>query len=81
MHKISNRIFEIFFKKTLDFLLAGFRFWSDLNMQKHFRDETLHHVETFLLTFMVFLTLSFRSLGNSMTVTRLWSEKTYTNSP
>ena len=24
MHKISNRIFEIFFKKTLDFLLAGF---------------------------------------------------------
>lgn len=26
MHKISNRIFEIFFKKTLDFLLAGFRF-------------------------------------------------------
>ena len=25
MHKISNRIFEIFFKKTLDFLLAGFR--------------------------------------------------------
>ena len=23
MHKISNRIFEIFFKKTLDFLLAG----------------------------------------------------------
>lgn len=26
MHKISNRIFEIFFKKTLDFLLAGFRY-------------------------------------------------------
>jgi len=26
MHKISNRIFEIFFKKTLDFLLAGFLF-------------------------------------------------------
>lgn len=25
MHKISNRIFEIFFKKTLDFLLAGFQ--------------------------------------------------------
>lgn len=76
MHKISNRIFEIFFKKTLDFLLAGFRFWSDSNMQKHFCDETLHYVETFLLIFMVFLTLFFRSLGNSMTVTRLWSEKT-----
>lgn len=26
MHKISNRIFEIFFKKTLDFLLAGFKY-------------------------------------------------------
>ena len=26
MHKISNRIFEIFFKKTLDFLLAGSRY-------------------------------------------------------
>lgn len=76
MHKISNRIFEIFFKKTLDFLLAGFRFWSDSNMQKHFYDKTLNYVESFLLIFMVFLTLSFRSLGNSMTVTRLWSEKT-----
>jgi len=28
MHKISNRIFEIFFKKTLDFLLAGFRMYG-----------------------------------------------------
>lgn len=32
MHKISNRIFEIFFKKTLDFLLAGFRYTIFLNM-------------------------------------------------
>ena len=29
MHKISNRIFEIFFKKTLDFLLAGFYYWNN----------------------------------------------------
>lgn len=35
MHKISNRIFEIFFKKTLDFLLAGFRFFSFLFLEKH----------------------------------------------
>lgn len=34
MHKISNRIFEIFFKKTLDFLLAGFRYLTAF--------ETLH---------------------------------------
>jgi len=34
MHKISNRIFEIFFKKTLDFLLAGFRFtFTLINMK------------------------------------------------
>jgi len=35
MHKISNRIFEIFFKKTLDFLLAGFRFFVLENMKKN----------------------------------------------
>lgn len=32
MHKISNRIFEIFFKKTLDFLLAGFRMYGQDTM-------------------------------------------------
>jgi len=37
MHKISNRIFEIFFKKTLDFLLAGFRFYYMKNMEKRRR--------------------------------------------
>ena len=34
MHKISNRIFEIFFKKTLDFLLAGFRFYLQKKYDK-----------------------------------------------
>lgn len=33
MHKISNRIFEIFFKKTLDFLLAGFRVLISFNVK------------------------------------------------
>jgi len=36
MHKISNRIFEIFFKKTLDFLLAGFRLFFSISYFKLF---------------------------------------------
>ena len=40
MHKISNRIFEIFFKKTLDFLLAGFRFLY--NLYKKYIKKNIH---------------------------------------
>lgn len=49
MHKISNRIFEIFFKKTLDFLLAGFR---SLNLSKYAMILTVH---TFFFLLVVLL--------------------------
>lgn len=41
MHKISNRIFEIFFKKTLDFLLAGFRFYLQKKYDKEEKKQKL----------------------------------------
>jgi len=42
MHKISNRIFEIFFKKTLDFLLAGFRYLVVYNMKNQMRHKKVN---------------------------------------
>jgi len=50
MHKISNRIFEIFFKKTLDFLLAGFRF--DLQKENGKRTRFIKMDRDFLYFFI-----------------------------
>jgi len=47
MHKISNRIFEIFFKKTLDFLLAGFRHLVADNMKNQMQHEKSEFEFTF----------------------------------
>lgn len=58
MHKISNRIFEIFFKKTLDFLLAGFRF--DLQKENGKRTRFIKMDRDFLYFFIfgIFFNLS-----------------------